>query len=305
MDRMAASSTLLLLCSLLLCSYSFAAAPRKLVLVQQPPLVLKYHNGPLLRGNYTLSLLFYGRFSAAQRSIVVDFVRSLAPTGASLPPPSVASWWRTTASYAGGDVHLSLGPQLLDESYSKGKLLSSSDIAALAGKAAAGGGHRAIGVVVTDGDVAVEGFCSSRCGTHGRLAGSAGFVWVGDSARQCPGQCAWPFHQPIYGPQAPPLVAPSGDVGMDGVVINLATLLAGAATNPNGDGYFQGPADAPLEAVTACTGVFGSGASPGYPGKVLVDPTSGASYNARGLGGRKYLLPAMWDPVTSQCSTLV
>ncbi|CAL9117530.1 unnamed protein product [Musa textilis] len=186
MDRMAASSTLLLLCSLLLCSYSTAAAPRKLVLVQQPPLVLKYHNGPLLRGNYTLSLLFYGRFSAAQRSIVVDFVRSLSSTGASLPPPSVASWWRTTARYAGGDVHLSLGPQLLEESYSKGKLLSSSDVAALAGKAAAGGGHRAVGVVVTDGNVAVEGFCSSRCGTHGRSRappGSSGWATRRGSAR--------------------------------------------------------------------------------------------------------------------------
>ncbi|RWW14616.1 hypothetical protein GW17_00021601 [Ensete ventricosum] len=305
---MTASPTLLLISLLLVLSYSAAAAaaPRKLVLVQQPPLVLKYHNGPLLRGNYTLSLLFYGRFSAAQRSIVADFIRSLSPSGASPQPPSAASWWRTTARYGGGSaVHLSLGLQLLDVSYSKGKLLSSSDVVALATGAAAASGPRAIAVVVTAADVAVEGFCSSRCGTHGRLEGSAGFVWVGDSASQCPGQCAWPFHQPLYGPQTPPLVSPNGDVGMEGVVINLATLLAGAATNPDGRGYFQGPADAPLEAVTACTGVFGSGAYPGYPGKVLVDPTTGANYNARGLAGRKYLLPAMWDPSTSQCSTLV
>ncbi|XP_009393640.2 protein EXORDIUM-like 2 [Musa acuminata AAA Group] len=304
---MAASPTLLLFSLLLVLSYSAAAAVpgRKLVLVQQPPLVLKYHNGPLLRGNYTLSLLFYGRFSAAQRSIVADFVRSLSPSGASPQPPSAASWWRTTARYGGSAVHFSLGPQLLDESYSKGKLLSSPDVVALASRAAAASGPRAIAVVVTAADVAVEGFCSSRCGTHGRLDGSAGFVWVGDSASQCPGQCAWPFHQPLYGPQTPPLVSPNGDVGMEGVVINLATLLAGAATNPDGHGYFQGPADAPLEAVTACTGVFGSGAYPGYPGKVLVDPATGASYNAWGLAGRKYLLPAMWDPATSECSTLV
>ncbi|WOL00325.1 hypothetical protein Cni_G09038 [Canna indica] len=303
---MAFSSTMLLFSLLLFFPASaIASAPRKLVLVQQPPLVLKYHDGPLLKGDYTLCLLFYGRFSATQRSIVADFVRSLSPSAATPPPPSVASWWLTTSRYGGSAVRLSVGPQLLDESFSKGKLLSSYDVAVLAGKAAAGSGPRAIGVVVTAADVAVEGFCSSRCGTHGRLAGAAGFVWVGDSASQCPGQCAWPFHQPLYGPQTPPLVAPNGDVGMDGVVINLATLLAGAATNPNGDGYFQGSAEAPLEAVTACTGVFGSGAYPGYPGKVLVDPGSGASYNAHGLVGRKYLLPAMWDPATSQCSTLV
>ncbi|WOK94338.1 hypothetical protein Cni_G03040 [Canna indica] len=303
---MATSACLLLLCFLLLSSYSSAASPRKLALVQQPHLVLKYHNGQLLRGNYTLTLLFYGRFSSVQRSIIADFIRSLSPSAAaSPPPPSVASWWLTTARYAGAAVHLSLAPQLLDESYSVGRLLSSSDVAALAGKAAAGSGPRAIAVVVTAADVAVEGFCSSRCGTHGKLAGATGFVWVGDSASQCPGQCAWPFHQPPYGPQTAPLVAPNGDVGLDGVVINLSALLAGAATNPGGDGYFQGPAEAPLEAVTACTGVFGSGAYPGNPGNVLVDRASGASYNARGLAGRKYLLPAMWDPETSQCSTLV
>jgi len=138
-----------------------------------------------------------------------------------------------------------------------------------------------------------------------RGRGRFAYAWVGNSADQCPGECAWPFHQPSYGPQAPPLVAPNADVGMDGVVINLATLLAGAVTNPYGGGFFQGPAEAPLEAVTACTGVFGAGAYPGYPGQLPVDAATGASYNAVGVAGRRFLLPAMWDPKTSQCSTLV
>lgn len=128
---------------------------------------------------------------------------------------------------------------------------------------------------------------------------------MGNSAAFCPGYCAWPFHQPAYGPQGPPLVAPNGDVGVDGMVISLATVLAGTVTNPFNNGYFQGSAAAPLEAVSACTGVFGSGAYPGYPGSVLLDKSTGASYNAQGVNGRKYLLPAMWDPKTSQCSTLV
>lgn len=89
------------------------------------------------------------------------------------------------------------------------------------------------------------------------------------------------------------------------MVINLATVLAGAVTNPFNNGYFQGPAGAPLEAVSACTGMFGSGSYPGYPGEVLVDKSTGASYNAHGVNGRKYLVPAMWDPLKSACSTLV
>ncbi|XP_072982084.1 protein EXORDIUM-like 2 [Typha latifolia] len=290
---------------LLLMFQSATASPRKLILVQQQPLVLQYHNGPLLTGNFSLNLIWYGRFSPSQRSIVADFFRSLSPSSAGFAaPPTVATWWATTSLYGHGPAHLTLGSQILDESYSLGNQLTSSQITAMAGRA---GRPRAdsISVVITSSDVAVEGFCSSRCGAHGPVAGSAGYVWVGDSSAQCPGQCAWPFHQPIYGPQTPPLVAPNGDVGMDGVVINLATLLAGAVTNPNGRGYFQGPATAPLEAVTACTGMFGTGAYPGYPGKVLVDPSSGASYNARGMDGRKFLLPAMWNPKTSQCTTLV
>ncbi|MFS7912995.1 putative protein EXORDIUM [Helianthus anomalus] len=60
-----------------------------------------------------------------------------------------------------------------------------------------------------------------------------------------------------------------------------------------------------LEAVTACTGIFGLGAYPGYPGSLLVDKKTKVSYNAQGMKGRKYLLPTMWDPNTSTCKTLV
>ncbi|ONK74102.1 uncharacterized protein A4U43_C03F2790 [Asparagus officinalis] len=111
--------------------------------------------------------------------------------------------------------------------------------------------------------------------------------------------------QPMYGPQSPPLVAPNGDVGVDGVVINLASLLAGTVTNPFGNGFFQGPKEAPLEAASACPGVYGKGAYPGYAGELLVDPATGASYNVNGAHGRKYLVPALFDPSTASCSTLV
>lgn len=88
------------------------------------------------------------------------------------------------------------------------------------------------------------------------------------------------------------------------MVINLATLLAGTVTNPFGNGYFQGPKEAPLEAASACSGTYGKGAYPGYPGELLMDPKSGASYNAHGINGREYLLPALYDPTTSSCFTL-
>lgn len=283
----------------------FLASTSTAALVQQQPLLLKYHNGALLKGSVTVNLIWYGKFTPVQRSIIVDFLQSLNSPKPS--KPSVSTWWKTTENYksGGGASTVVLGKQFLDEAYSQGKSLTNSQIVYLAAK----GGHaaRTVNVVLTAEDVAVDGFCRSRCGTHGATRGAARFAyaWVGNSATQCAGYCAWPFHQPLYGPQTPPLVAPNGDVGVDGMVINLATVLAGAVTNPFNNGYFQGPAAAPLEAVSACTGVFGSGAYPGYPGSVLVDKSTGASYNAQGVNGRKYLVPAMWDPQTSQCRTLV
>ncbi|KAI4389452.1 hypothetical protein MLD38_001679 [Melastoma candidum] len=307
------SLSALLACLLLFIVFSPSSAiPRKLTsLVQQQPLVLNYHNGPLLKGNITLNLVWYGKFTPAQRSVILDFLCSLNSPNA--PSPSVSSWWRTTGYYKGGPSTLTLGRQVLDENYSLGKLLQSPQIpiiAAKAGRALRSGGT-AINLLLTSADVVVDGFCMNRCGTHASSAAAGGkgsrfaYAWVGNSASQCPGQCAWPFHQPIYGPQTPPLVAPNGDVGIDGMIINLATVLAGTITNPFNDGYFQGPAGAPLEAVSACTGIFGKGAYPGYPGSVLADKTTGASYNTNGINGRKYLLPAMWNPRTSACDPVV
>nr|DAD41074.1 TPA_asm: hypothetical protein HUJ06_015397 [Nelumbo nucifera] len=240
--------------------------------------------------------------------------------------PSVATWWKTIDKYyhlsssssSSSKKHpslvLEMGKQILDDKYSLGKSLTNKQILELAAR---GDQKNAINVVLTASDVAVQGFCSSRCGTHGsstayKSSGSGvkvnnkfAYIWVGNSETQCPGRCAWPFHQPIYGPQSPPLVAPNNDVGVDGMVINLAGLLAGTVTNPFGNGYFQGPGGAPLEAASACPGVYGKGAYPGYAGELLVDPTTGASYNAHGANGRKYLLPALFDPSTSSCSTPV
>ncbi|KAL4310036.1 hypothetical protein GQ457_01G011520 [Hibiscus cannabinus] len=288
------------------------------VVVQEPQL-LKYHNGPLLSGKITVNLIWYGKFKPSERAIISDFITSLSSKTTQASQPTVAQWWKTTEKYyhltsKKASLSLSLGKQILDENYSLGKSLRNKQIVQLASK---GDQKNAINVVLTASDVAVEGFCMSRCGTHGSALGSRSghpkgtryskfaYIWVGNSETQCPGQCAWPFHQPIYGPQSPPLVAPNNNVGLDGMVINLASLLAGTATNPFGNGYFQGSAEAPLEASSACPGIYGKGAYPGYAGNLLQDPTTGASYNANGENGRKYLLPAVYDPAKSSCSTLV
>ncbi|KAJ6919846.1 hypothetical protein NC651_013706 [Populus alba x Populus x berolinensis] len=288
------SSHSLLQLALLISIIQFSSAARTFSVSDQSqdPLLFQYHNGPLLTGEVSINLIWYGNFKPSQRAIVSDFIASVSSRRPTTAQPSVATWWKATEKYYNLVKTLSVGAQILDESYSLGKSLSSKQIVQLASK---GGQKGAINVVLTSSDVAVEGFCSSKCGTHGSSlsAKTINDIWVGNSETQCPGQCAWPFHQPIYGPQNPPLVAPNNDVGLDGMVINLASLLAGTATNPFGN------------AASACPGVYGKGAYPGYAGDLLVDSATGASYNAHGVNGRKYVLPALFDPSTSTCSTLI
>lgn len=305
---------------LLISIFYLSSAARNLnELVQDQSQLLHYHNGPLLYGKISVNLIWYGNFKPSQKAIITDFFTSLSSPSSSKPnQPSVSAWWKTTEKYyhltskkKSAQLSLSLNKQILDENYSLGKSLTNKNIIQLASK----GEHKdSINVVLTSSDVSVERFCMDRCGTHGSSSSLVprkgkvakfAYIWVGNSETQCPGLCAWPFHQPIYGPQSAPLVAPNNDVGLDGMVINLASLLAGTATNPFGNGYFQGPSEAPLEAASACPGVYGKGAYPGYAGDLLLDSTTGASFNAHGDNGRKYLLPALYDPSTLSCSTLV
>ncbi|KAJ8772068.1 hypothetical protein K2173_027245 [Erythroxylum novogranatense] len=321
-------------------------------LVEEHPLVLKYHNGLLLKGNVTINLLWYGEFSPNQRSIILDFLNSLS-SSETLMEPSVSSWWKTTGRYMGGPVTVVVGNQVFDGEYSVGKSLTTDQLAILSSKA--GPIKNTVNVVLTSHEVVIDGFCMTKCGTHSSViteSGNLAYAWVGNSVRQCPEQCAWPFHKPmqippsppepfkptiytppfprlvprslertmhsppipqsvrwpfdrpIYSPKIAPLIPPNNDVGIDGMIMNLATVLAGTVTNPFNNGYFEGPANAPLEAVSACPAIFGKGSYPGYPGQVLVDKSRGASYNAHGINGRKFLLPAMWDPQASACTTL-
>ncbi|KAG9451459.1 hypothetical protein H6P81_011424 [Aristolochia fimbriata] len=306
-----------LLLFIVVCSFQLCFGARKLAALYQPPAdLMSYHKGVLLEGELPLSILWYGRFTTAQKSIISDFILSLSPqqgkavNGVSPKSPAVSDWWRMVETYTKlakrQNTHITLSGQFSDESYSLGKSLNRAQISELAGRANHHKGKANVALVLTDPTVTVEGFCMNNCGFHGGDSRKkSAFVWVGNSKTQCPGYCTWPFHQPIYGPQSPPPVAPNGDVGVDGMIINIAGLLASTVTNPFNDGYFQGPAEAPLEAASACSGVYGKGAYPGYAGELPVDSTSGGSYNAQGVNGRKYLLPALFNPSTSSCSTLV
>lgn len=278
---------------------------------------LHYHSGPLLTGPSSVNvyIIWYGSFTSGQRSTILDFLESFQESSDSAP--SVRSWWKTTAAYkdfanSGVAPSVKLAGEMSKNSYTLGSKLSRWEIEFLVLESVSSfpADSKAIYLVLTAEDVHVDGFCMSTCATHSFITPSAvsgghqlPYAWVGNAATQCPGKCAWPFALPEYGPLgAEPLVAPNGDIGADGMIINIANMLAGTATDPYINAWYQGDAGAPLEAATACAGIYGEGAYPGYAGKLRMEPISGASFNVGGHNGRKFLLPALWDPVTRTCA---
>jgi hypothetical protein len=192
----------------LLTSARLSSGGRTLLELCKPPAseLLRYHDGAVLQGRIPVSILLYGRFTPAQKAVVVDFLQSLT-TASRAPTPSVSQWWNTinqlylskAKSQPNGAAQVALAGQATDENCSLGQLLKLSQLPALVARA--GPKKGGIALVLTAQDVAADGFCMSRCSLHGSDARArTTYVWVGNAATQCPGQCAWPFHQPVYGP---------------------------------------------------------------------------------------------------------
>ncbi|KAJ4828110.1 hypothetical protein Tsubulata_007155 [Turnera subulata] len=295
--------SLLLLLLLLLPSSSLADGPPEHVL-------LTHEGGKLLTGNVGLSLLWYGQFARVQKNAMRTFIKSLNFRGDGMLRPQVSDWWRVVESYqeAAGlpmaPINVQVVKQTVDAGCSVGKVLTDDFIATLIGKALEGFPD-AIPVIISAKDVTMQGLCMGKCALHKVDANNKPFIILGNPETECPGACEWPFFKPDYGPAGETLIPPSGNIAADAMVISFASGLAEIVTNPFMDGFQMKAVRNPIEAGCACQGIFGSGAVPGKPGKVLLDPTSGGSYNAYGSKGRKFLIPAIWNPITKSCFTLM
>lgn len=284
-------------------------------LVPEPTIMLDYHMGPVMTGRdemIKLFVIYYGDFSKKQRSTLRHFFKSFWHPDVQLPEshPTVEKWWQITREYvdlynrpvsrsivAAGEVF---------DNYSLGKDLNQSDIQTLVVDYMDKFGidSRSIYLVLTSEDVLVEKFCMNVCGTHFYTFPSddtnnqmVPYGWVGNPAEQCPGLCSWPYAPGGFLSNA--LIPPNGDAGIDGMIITIANLLAGIATDPYGNGYSQ--ADG-LEAAGVCQGIYGKNSFSGFPGDLLVDNETGASFNAYGVSNTKYLIPWIWNPLTLNCA---
>lgn len=289
-------------------------------IVPDEPIILNYHKGPIMTGKsemIRLNVIYYGTFSDKQKTILRVFFKSFWNNAVELEEngywPTVGKWWQITRRYV--DLHKTPVARSIvpggeyQDWYSAGKDLKPAHIQNIVKKAMKqkdiGSDARDMFLVLTSDDVLVEKFCMSMCGTHFYLFPSEGengqqvpYGWVGNPGRQCPGLCSWPYAP--GGIVKTALTPPNGDAGIDGMIITIGNILASMATNPYGNGWYQDGSG--LETSGVCQGIFGTGSFSGYPGELLVDKSTKASYNVYGASNYKFLLPWIWHPSTKQCA---
>ena len=130
------------------------------------------------------------------------------------------------------------------------------------------------------------------------------YAWIGNSGKQCPEVCAYPFAVPGYMAGGGPgeLRPPNGDVGVDGMISVIGHELAELSSNPLINAWYAGEdPTAPTEIGDLCEGLYGTGGGGGYIGQVMKD-REGKTFNMYGKNGRKFLVQWVWSPVLKACS---
>ncbi|CAA0381155.1 unnamed protein product [Arabidopsis thaliana] len=294
-------------------------------------------------GTLDLSLLWYGQFTPTQKERVHDFIESLNFDAKEGLDPKVSAWWKVVESYQERfevkDIYRqkksnrTVAPRIkvkvvrsyVDEKMKYGKELTMGNGEKLV-ETAIGNMSKVVPVVLLSAQVRAHGvgFCDGTC-QHNALAKIKGqkeprrYIMVSNPEVECPGECAWPFHTADKGPRGMTYQPASGEVGADALVIQLATGLADLATNPDLTKSLFKSETTPynddvkknhesssmyiVDPATKCTRVFGSGAFPGFTGRIRVDPITGGAFNSHGINHLKFLIPSIWDPKTKSCWT--
>ncbi|GLJ29368.1 hypothetical protein SUGI_0579140 [Cryptomeria japonica] len=277
---------------------------------------LKYHMGPVLSGDITVHIIWYGDWKPNSKQIIKDFLLSISDSRAQTP--SVSEWWKTVQLYTdqtGKNISktLILGTEK-DDLYSEGKILTRLTVQTVIKNAVSAVSNplpvdskNGVYLVLTSDDVSMQDFCRAVCGFHyftfPSIVGSTlPYAWVGNSGRQCADVCAFPFAVPSYVAKTgfKPFVAPNGDIGVEGMISVIGHELAELSSNPLVNAWYAGDdPTSPTEIADLCVGVYGSGGGGGYTGQVMNDK-AGATYNLNSIR-RKFLVQWIWSPVLNAC----
>ncbi|PQQ18342.1 protein EXORDIUM-like 5 [Prunus yedoensis var. nudiflora] len=281
---------------------------------------LRYHMGPVLSSSpINIYLIWYGKWAPSQKLLITDFIHSISADAHSAAAPSVAEWWRTVSLYTdqtGANVsrNVVVAGQYSDLRYSHGTHLTRLSVQQVIASAVRSApfpvDHKhGVYLILTSEDVTVQDFCRAVCGFHyftfpSMVGHTLPFAWIGNSGKQCPEVCAYPFALPGYmgggGPGS--LSPPNRDVGVDGMISVIGHELAELASNPLINAWYAGEdPTAPTEIGDLCEGLYGTGGGGGYIGQVMRD-REGRTFNVNGSKGRKFLLQWIWSPVLKACA---
>lgn len=277
---------------------------------------LRYHMGPVLTGNITVHTIWYGTWQKSQKKIIREFINSISAVNAK--HPSVAGWWKTVQLYTdqtGANIshRVRLGEEKNDRFYSHGKSLTRLSIQSVIKSAVTARSKplpinpkNGLYLLLTAPDVFVQDFCGTACGFHyftfpSIVGYTLPYAWVGNSAKLCPGFCAYPFAVPSYMPGLKSLKSPNGDVGVDGMISVIGHEIAELASNPLVNAWYAGQdPTSPVEIADLCEGIYGTGGGGSYTGQLMEDH-DGSTYNINGIR-RRYLLQWLWNPVLNYCT---
>ncbi|PIA56888.1 hypothetical protein AQUCO_00700917v1 [Aquilegia coerulea] len=280
---------------------------------------LRYHMGPVLSSPININIIWYGKWTPQQKLVIKDFILSISATHREATSPSVSEWWRTATLYAdqtNSNVSRSvlISGEYVDHLYSQGNHLTRLTIQQVIANAVKSApfqvNHKnGIYLILTSSDVTMQDFCRAVCGFHyftfpSMVGYTLPYAWVGNSGKQCPEVCAYPFAVPGYmgkgGPGA--LIPPNGDVGVDGMISVIGHELAELASNPLVNAWYAGEdPTAPTEIGDLCEGLYGTGGGGGYIGQVMKDRV-GRTFNLNGRRARKFMVQWIWSPVIKACA---
>ncbi|KAK7356885.1 hypothetical protein VNO80_16165 [Phaseolus coccineus] len=281
---------------------------------------LKYHMGPVLSSPINIYLIWYGKWPQSQKFLIKDFLLSISASDRRVSPsPSVSDWWQTVSLYTdqtGANISrsVSIAGEYADLHYSHGTHLTRLSVQEVIATAVHAKpfpvDHRnGIYLILTAEDVTMEDFCRAVCGFHyftfpSKVGYTLPYAWVGNSGKQCPELCAYPFAVPGYMGGGGPgqLTPPNGDVGVDGMISIIGHELAELSSNPLVNAWYAGEdPTAPTEIGDLCEGLYGTGGGGGYIGSVMKDG-EGRTFNLNGRNGRKFLVQWIWSPILKACA---
>ncbi|CAA2962071.1 EXORDIUM-like 3 [Olea europaea subsp. europaea] len=277
---------------------------------------LKYHMGPVLTANITVYPIWYGVWKKSQKRIIREFISSFSAVDSKTP--SVSGWWKTVRLYTdqtGANIsrNVHIGEEKNDRFYSHGKSLTRLSVQSVI-KSAVTATTRPLPInpksgvylLLTSDNVYVQDFCNNVCGFHyftfpAIVGYTLPYAWVGNSAKLCPGICAYPFAVPEYIPGLKAVKSPNDDVGVDGMISVIGHEIAELSTNPLVNAWYAGQDPVfPVEIADLCEGIYGTGGGGSYTGQML-NGKDGATYNMNGIR-RRFLVQWVWNPLVNYCT---